>query len=140
MRDLPFAAADIIEQLAQEHGVSAPLIEQCLRGAKNDAQEQVDIDLNLEKVCRKLTSDITETIRYYRAQEQIPPVQKVLLCGGFSQASGLVELLDQQLPGNTVLWNPFRKIRYDIDTPGLEIIQKHGPALAVAAGLAMRTI
>ena len=65
---------------------------------------------------------------------------KVLVSGSFALAAGLVELLDEQLPGKTVLWNPFKRIRYDIDTTGFEIIQKYGPALTVATGLAMRTL
>jgi hypothetical protein len=38
------------------------------------------------------------------------------------------------------LWNPFDKIRCDAGQACEVLLQKNGPAMAVAAGLAMRSI
>jgi Tfp pilus assembly PilM family ATPase len=48
--------------------------------------------------------------------------------------------LNNHLPAAVVLWNPFEKIRCEADRSCEEILQKNGPAMAVAAGLAMRSI
>ncbi len=67
-------------------------------------------------------------------------VDKILVCGGFAKAKGLIELLNAQLPPQVTLWNPLSNMEHDSNARGIEIIDEHGPSLAVAAGLAMRTI
>ena len=74
------------------------------------------------------------------AQEKSGFVEKVFVCGGFSLVKGFVELLDNQLPTAAVLWNPFDKIAQDKHLQGKEVLKENGPAMAVAAGLAMRSI
>jgi type IV pilus assembly protein PilM len=140
MRVLPYATAEIVEQMAIEYGVTPRVIEEYLQDSEDGADNQESIAPSMEKACQKLISDVTETIRYYRVQEKIPAVEKILVCGGFSLAKGFVELLDLHLPGKAVLWNPFERIRYNSHIPGQEIIEKYGPALTVATGLAMRSI
>jgi Tfp pilus assembly PilM family ATPase len=93
----------------------------------------------LEKYCRKLIVDVTETLRYYTAQEKSAVVEKIFVCG-FTPVKGFVELLDSRLPARTVLWNPFDKIPCDGDQNCRDVLKKNGPAMAVAAGLAMRSI
>ena len=100
----------------------------------------MDIGESLAKACHKLIVDVTDTLRYYAAQEKSTAVEKIFVCGGFALVKGFVELLDNQLPAKAVLWNPFDKIRCDAGQNYRDILQKNGPAMAVAAGLAMRSI
>jgi len=51
-----------------------------------------------------------------------------------------VELLDNQLPAAVEKWNPFDKMDCDAGPQCRDILQKKGPAMAIAAGLAMRSI
>jgi Tfp pilus assembly PilM family ATPase len=53
---------------------------------------------------------------------------------------GFVELLSSQLPAEAVLWNPFDRMRFDDSVRSAEMFKEHGSGLALAAGLAMRTI
>jgi Tfp pilus assembly PilM family ATPase len=48
--------------------------------------------------------------------------------------------LDSRLPARTVLWNPFDKAPCDGDQNCRDILKKNGPAMVVAAGLAMRSV
>jgi Tfp pilus assembly PilM family ATPase len=86
-----------------------------------------------------LIVDVTETLRYYTAQEKSAIVEKIFVCG-FAAVKGFVELLDSHLPARTVLWNPFDKIPCDGNQNCRDVLKKHGHAMAVAAGLAMRSI
>ncbi len=95
---------------------------------------------SLERACHKLIVDVTETLRYYTAQKQSSFVEKVFVCGGFAVVRGLVELLDKELPAKVVLWNPFEKIGCAAGQSCEAILHTEGPALAIAAGLAMRSI
>lgn len=93
-----------------------------------------------EKACEKLITDVTNTLRYYMAQQESVIVEKIYVCGSFALVEGFVELLSNQLPAEVVLWNPFEKMRCEAGQSCRDILDKKGPAMAVAAGLAMRQI
>ena len=53
---------------------------------------------------------------------------------------GFIEILNDWFSAEVVLWDPFDKIRHGDDLSQEKVLRENGPALAVAAGLAMRTI
>ena len=162
VRDISYAGNDIVKKIAEENEVSQETISKILSGEegagllqKEVSQEtiskilsseegagllQKELDDSFANACRKLVDDVADTLRYYMAQEKSGFVEKVFVCGGFSLVKGFVELLDNQLPTAAVLWNPFDKIAQDKHLQGKEVLKENGPAMAVAAGLAMRSI
>ncbi len=140
IRDLNYAGKAIIEQIALKHNVSAEDVEQVLMGCENPDKIQLEVRNDLETACQKLITDITETLRYYAVRRKCEMAKKIFVCGGFALVEGFVDLLNSHLSAATELWNPFDKISYDAGLPCADILRKKGPALAVAAGLAMRTI
>lgn len=138
IRDMTYAGEDIIEQLASTKGLSIEEARGLLFGDSTAASKEIQD--SLKKACQKLIVDVTETLRYYVAQEQLKPVEKIFVCGGFALTPGFVELLNSRLAAEVVLWNPFEKIRCDGGQQCRDILETRGPALAVAAGLAMRSI
>jgi type IV pilus assembly protein PilM len=140
IRDIAYAGNTIVKEIASEKGVSMEAVKKSLFGRGNPAEPEIELGDSFEKACQKLIVDVTETLRYYTAQEKSGIVEKILVCDSFARVKGFVELLDSRLPAKTVLWNPFDKIRCDADQNCRDILQKNGPAMAVAAGLAMRSI
>lgn len=138
IRDMNFAGDDIIKQISAEKSKPKKSVKEILFGDSTAAQ--TELHDSMEKACQKLIIDVTKTLRYYAAQEQSTPVEKIFVCGGFSLAKGFVELLNTQLGVETLLWNPFEKIRCEQSGQYKDIFDKKGPALAVATGLAMRSI
>ncbi|TFG50126.1 MAG: hypothetical protein E4H40_01835 [Candidatus Brocadiia bacterium] len=139
IRDIAYAGNDIINHIAIEHKISAQDVRSILYGGKVVDQRLVDVGASFKKACNKLVTNITQTLRYYMVQETVH-VDKIYICGGFSQAHGLIELLDSQLPSDVQLWHPFMKVRCQAGMPGMHVLQEHGSSMAVAAGLAMRMI
>jgi type IV pilus assembly protein PilM len=139
IRDIAYAGGTIVKEIASEMSISMKDAKKALIDGENPTGSQTKLGDSLEKVCKKLIVDVTETLRYYTAQEKSAVVEKIFVCG-FELAKGFVEILDSRLPARTVLWNPFDKIPCDGDQNCRDILQKHGPAMAVAAGLAMRSI
>ena len=88
----------------------------------------------------KLIGEINETLRYYMREQRLQSIDKVYVCGGFSLVNGFVDILNRQIIFGASLWNPFDHIGRQPDAAGLEILDTAGPAFAVAAGLAMRSI
>lgn len=139
IRDIAYAGGTIIKDIATERRVSEAAVRKVLLGSEEQTGSGVDLSDSLEKACQKLIIDVTETLRYYTVQEKSAVVEKIFVCG-FTLVKGFVELLDNHLPARTVLWNPFDKIPCDGDQDYRDILQKNGPAMAVAAGLAMRSV
>ena len=137
IRDMSQAGDDIIMQIAALHDTSTETVKGILF---NEAPAgELNLRDSLEKICQKLITDIAGTLRYYTAQAKSADVEKVLVCGGFALAKGFVDLLNDHLGIEAILWNPFKHMRIEANRQCEEICAKTGPAMAVAAGLAMRT-
>jgi type IV pilus assembly protein PilM len=145
IREMQYAGNDIIKDIAQEHNLSPEAVAKALRcnGSSSlplGGQGQPKFDDSLAKACQKLAASVTETLRYYTAQEKSTAVHEIFVCGGFSLAKGFIEALSGQLAAKTVLWNPFEKMHCQANEQCRQNLQKNGPAMAVAAGLAMRSL
>ena len=138
VRDTNCAGNDIITKIAAENAMSVEII----KGILSDGSMTVEPEFHesFKNACQKLISDVDETLRYYTAQSKSSNVEKLFVCGGFALAKGFVDLLNSQLGIEAVLWNPFDEMRCDANRQCEEILIKKGPAMAVAAGLAMRSI
>jgi len=140
VRDIAYGGNDIVKQIAAQCGVSTETVSTTLTGPEDTDQAQHDIEQGLGQACRKLMVDVNETLRYYSAQEKNTAVEKIFVCGGFAAAKGFVKILNTQLDAAVELWNPFDKIRCSAGSDCKSVIEKNGSAMAVAAGLAMRSI
>ena len=140
VRDMVYAGDDIVKQIAAENNVSIETVRKTLSGREDSSEAKLELDESLASASQKLITDVAETLRYYTAQKKSTFAEKMFVCGGFALVKGFVELLDNQLPIAAVLWNPFDKIAHGAGQQCRDILQKSGPAMAVAAGLAMREI
>jgi type IV pilus assembly protein PilM len=138
IRDMTYAGNDIVAQIAAWNNTSKETVRGILSG--DSVVDEAGVSDSLEKACHKLITDVGETLRYYTAQSASANVEKLFVCGGFALAGGFVELLNRRLGVEAVLWNPFDKICRNANRQFEDIFTKTGPAMAVAAGLAMRTI
>lgn len=140
VREIVYGGNHIAEQIATENDISTECARKILSDGEKPREGEIEVGDSLAGACQKLIVDITETLRYYAAQEKNAIVGKIFVCGGFALVKGFVELLDSRLPAGVVLWNPFDKVRCDGGQACEDILAKKGPAMAVAAGLAMRSI
>ncbi len=139
IRDMNYAGGTIIKEVAAEKGVSIEAVRKALLGIESPSGHEIELGDSLEKACQKLIVDVAETLRYYAAQEKSGIIEKIYVCG-FAPVKGFVDLLNRRFPAKTVLWNPFEKAACDGNQSCRDILKKDGPALVVAAGLAMRSV
>ncbi|MBK8206229.1 MAG: type IV pilus assembly protein PilM [Planctomycetes bacterium] len=89
-----------------------------------------------------LISEIQDTFKYYINRRIVPRIDKVRLCGGTAKFPDIQEFFAGQLGVPTDLWNPFARI----DVGGVSgkyppnFLDELGPMMAVATGLAMRSL
>jgi type IV pilus assembly protein PilM len=140
VRDMLYAGNDIIRYIANEKEMSVEDVEKIVLNGSDDETSDPEFDESMEKACRKLIIDVDETLRYHRTHIKSDDVEKIFVCGGFAMVKGFIEILNDWFPAEVVLWNPFDKIRRGESLSQEKVLQENGPALAVATGLAMRTI
>lgn len=140
VRDIAHAGNDIIKEIAEENDISIELASQIICGNSDPRELELGLSGSLDRACQSLITDVTKTLRYYSAQEKSSVIEKIYVCGGFAMVEGFVDLLNGQLPAETILWNPFEKMQCKAGNECSNLIQTNGPALVIAAGLAMRSI
>lgn len=139
IRDIPYAGHAIVHHMAVAQRLAPQVVRDILAGQLGTSAQPRNGDANLKQACEKLIVSISQTLRYYITQEAVR-VEKMYICGGLGQAQGILEMLANELPCAITAWNPFEKIRCAPEAPGADLLRNHGPAMAIAAGLAMRTI
>ena len=143
IRNISYAGDNIIGCIAAENEMTPDAVKALFAGDPKAIPS--NIQDSFKRACDRLITDMTNTVRYYGAQQKSSDIRKILVCGGFSQFGELVKILDGSLPMEVVLWNPFEKMRCQVgrNHRGVlvkSILRKNGPAMAVAAGLAMRAV
>ena len=138
VRDVGSAGRDIIRHVAQETSMSDDAALAALLG--DAPADHGPLYSGLERACERLLDDLVTTLRYYAAQNRSAPVSKVLVCGSFAVARGFIELLSAKLPLEVALWNPVVRMHCEGDRQSEAVLQRVGPSMAIAAGLAMRMI
>jgi type IV pilus assembly protein PilM len=143
IRNLGYAGDSIVEGIAAENEMTPDAVKAMFAGDPKEIT--ANIQDSFKRACDRLITDIVKTVRYYGAQERSSDIRKILVCGGFALFGELVKILEGSLPMDVKLWNPFEKMRCHVgrNHRGIlvkSILRKNGPAMAVAAGLAMRAI
>jgi type IV pilus assembly protein PilM len=140
VRTVPYAGNDIVAQIAKENNVRPEVVRNEIYGCASPTIPAQNLQNSMEKACIKLVNDISETLRYHSTQEESSPVEQLMVCGTFAMVKGFVDILSKQLSMKAVLWNPFDTMKCSVDRQCLDVIQSKGPAMVVAAGLAMRSV
>lgn len=138
VRDLCSGEQDIIRRLVRETKLTPENIRAAL--CEDTSFDQQALSQGLEKACAGLLDDITTTLRFYTAENRFTHIHKILACGRLALAQCFLDLLSERLSIEVVPWNPVAHLRCEADRACESLLQEAGPTVAVAAGLAMRTI
>ena len=94
----------------------------------------------LNSVSEDLSAELQKTIDFFVATSSVDRLDKVVLAGGSAQVLNLDEVLKERFQVSVEVMNPFRNIRYSESDFDPEWINRHAPAMAVAVGMAVRTV
>jgi type IV pilus assembly protein PilM len=136
VRDLSHSGADIIDYIAKNRNTSTSDIQQQLFDGMGSADFAVDIG----QASKWLILDVAETLTYYSAHHSGNVIKHVYVCGGFSLLDDFIKTMIDGIDSEVSVWNPFSRMHCENNVAGSDIVKKYGPALAVAAGLAMRQV
>ncbi len=140
IRDVPLGRNQIIERMAAKTNRTAEDLRKVLFGNRVSDRSDPHIGEHLPEACRPLTTEIIDTIRFCENDSRAGEIEKIYLSGLFSTSNGFMDTLNENLPVRAVLWNPLEKMEYKESSSSGQLVRDYGCNLAVAAGLAMRTI
>ncbi|MFA5553446.1 MAG: type IV pilus assembly protein PilM [Phycisphaerae bacterium] len=140
IRDISHSGNTIRSYIAEQTGISPERVSRILFSGEENIEIEYGFQECFELACQPLVDDVSGTLRYYTAQKKISCVEKVLVCGGFALARGFADILAERLTTFSCIWNPFEKMDVEQGSEIGEFVQAHGCEMAVAAGLAMRSL
>jgi len=139
VRDISYAGDHILTRISEIQRMSRQAVIDALKGCAASGAPRAKFQSAVHQACASLMDRVTDTLRYYGTHRSGPAVDRVFLCGGFSQFGPAVEAMISLLPAEAQLWDApavlpcTRSVRRDLAA-------EHGPAFAVALGLALRTL
>ncbi|MFN2577578.1 MAG: type IV pilus assembly protein PilM [Pyrinomonadaceae bacterium] len=142
-RDATFGGNQYTSLLQKELGVTFEHAEQIKRGMPlPEPVEDRDIKPILETVSDILALEIQKTMDFYRAtvEDGGVAVEKILVSGGGSKLTGLVDFLAKQFEMPVEIFDPFKKIKVDSRGFDPEYMREVVPEMAIAVGLALRGV
>lgn len=142
VRDLNVAGDVILRQISGEISMEETQVRSLLFQPESHEipkEQRNQLLLALNNAIRPLVTMVNETLRYYSFQEKNAVVEKIFLSGGFSLAPMFMDMLTDALPVETSVLNPLAHMDWHAGSNQAQM-KTYGPALAVATGLAMRTL
>ncbi|HKP46369.1 MAG TPA: type IV pilus assembly protein PilM [Pyrinomonadaceae bacterium] len=142
-RDATFGGNQYTSLLQKELGLTFDQAESVKRGmALPEGAEQREIGPILDTVSDILALEIQKTMDFYRAtaEDGNSAVQSILVSGGGSKLTGLVDFLANRFEIPVEMFDPFRKIRVDARGFDPEYMREIVPEMAIAVGLALRGV
>ncbi len=139
VRDIPIAGLDILTRIANNNGITKESARQIwVEGDDSNFNDTELYDI-LTEAGGKLVKNINDTLKYFSSQSKIKNIDKIFVCGSFAKTKGFIDFLKNELKSDVVLWNPLKKMNCR-DNDIRALVETKGPEMAVAAGLALRTI
>ena len=142
-RDASFGGNQYTSLLQKELGLTFDQAERVKRGMPlPEGVESRETAPILDTVSDILALEIQKTMDFYRAtvEDGESAVQKILISGGGSKLTGLVDFLAKQFEIPVEVFDPFRKIRVDSRGFDPEYMREIVPEMAIAVGLALRGV
>lgn len=139
VRDINIAGDQIVQHISRTLGISKVQAHQSLLQEQTSDSSGESL-LLLNDAIRPLANAINETLRFYSFQEKGTRLERIFLCGGLARLDAFTGFLADALPVPVSILNPFEKMTCDERAANAAELIKSGPAYAVAAGLAMRTV
>ncbi len=139
-RDLTFGGAQFTEALQRQFGLSHQDAELAKRGELDDGRDPEAIREVLASVSDQFATEVAKTFAFFSNNLGGRKIDSVVVTGGGSMTPGLIDSLRAELGISVARFDPLDGIETDGKGFDPSWLASIGPSLAVAVGLAMRTV
>jgi len=139
-RDVAFGGNQYTEAIQRELNLPREDAERLKLGESVGEHSLQQVMGVLNSVSEDLAAELQKTFDFFVATSSVDRLDRVVLAGGSSMVLNLDQILKDRFQVNVEVMNPFRNIRYSESDFDPDWINRHAPAMAVAVGLAVRTV
>ena len=139
-RDVAFGGNLYTEAIQREFNLPREDAEKLKLGGEVGQVSKQQVDSVLSSASEDLAAELQKTIDFFVATSSVDHLDRVMLSGGGALVENLEAVLQERFQVNVELLNPFRNIRYNESDFDPDWINRNAPAMAVAVGLAIRTV
>lgn len=139
-RDVAFGGNLYTEAIQREFNLPREDAEKLKLGEEVGQVSKSQVDSVLGAASEDLAAELQKTIDFFVATSSVDRLDRVMLSGGGALVANLETILQERFQANVELLNPFRNIRYNESDFDPDWINSNAPAMAVAVGLAIRTV
>ncbi len=139
-RDVAFGGNQYTEAIQRELNLPREDAERVKLGERVGEHSIQQVLGVLNTVSEDLAAELQKTIDFFVATSSVDRLDRVVLAGGCAQVLNLDEVLKERFQVEVEVMNPFRNIRYSESDFDPEWINRNAPSMAVAVGLAVRTL
>jgi len=139
-RDVAFGGNLYTEAIQREFNLPREDAEKLKLGEEVGQVSQAQVGSVLGAASEDLAAELQKTIDFFVATSSVDRLDRVMLSGGGALVANLESILQERFQVNVELLNPFRNIRYNESDFDPDWINRNAPAMAVAVGLAIRTV
>jgi len=139
-RDVAFGGNLYTEAIQREFNLPREDAEKLKLGGDAGQVSPQQVESVLGAASEDLAAELQKTIDFFVATSSVDRLDRVMLSGGGSLVANLESILQERFQANVELLNPFRNIRYNESDFDPDWINSNAPAMAVAVGLAIRTV
>ena len=137
-RDVSVGGNQYTDALQKELNVSFEEAEAAKLGENSAVPEDRRLPV-LHGVSEIIRLEIQKTFDFFRAGSSGEHIECLYLSGGSAQVPGLTDMLRQEFVVPVEVMDPFKRISLPAASAMAEAVRRHGPRLAVAVGLALRS-
>lgn len=127
------------EALQKEFTISYSNAEKLKQGETIEGISQEDVETVLSTAAEDIIAEISRSFDYYRDTTNYETIDEIILSGGVALTADFTALLAERIGTEVHILEPFRNIIVP-DTFDMEYLEKIGPLVTVAIGLALRRI
>ncbi len=137
-RDVPIGGNAYTEALQKDFQIAQESADLLKRGYPADGLDPTQTGPSLQMVTEAMLLEVQKTLDFFRGTTGADHIDLLLVTGGGSQVSGLVEALHDRLGYPVEVLDPFKTISFDAAKFGVPVLTEAAAASTVAVGLALR--
>lgn len=139
-RDIVFGGNNFTEALQREYHITREQAEAIKIGEKvGDVAPQTVYGI-VNGVAQDFAEELKRTFEFFYTTSAHDRVEEIVLSGGSAPLLNLDQVLKDRFAVPVEIMNPFKEIAYSEAEFPPEWLNRHAPAMAVAVGMALRTV
>lgn len=139
-RDIVFGGNNFTEAIQRELHVTREQAEAIKVGEKvGDVSPQTVYGI-ISAVAQDFSEELKRTFDFFYTTSAHDRVEEIVLSGGSAQLLNLDQVLKERFVVPVEIMNPFKEVAYSETEFPPEWLNRHAPAMAVAVGMALRTV